>query len=417
MTQSEKALNIFVIAHLGQLRQSETLIKRKNIRDCKLLILFTGANLIMPSVIEELADRDLFAGIEFIELPKSPDKINYHTARAIEHSYKDFLDRHGDIKEIFFSSFSGHYAIFLRLCEEKDVKKSLIEEGTGTYKPVTETDALQNFSFMKSAKESFKNSLGKNKLILFIYEFFILLPYDYYLFWRKLYFSEYVQSKLIARSKSATNALLTRHKKFNKLYAAFPNAIKEAFECNEIEEFCAYTEPTHTFEETEAAISLERDITEKDFIYASQRYPVPDHITAAILADCFERLLRRNPESVIFIKFHPKEQEPIREAYFSEIEKRQIGRRVFVVNDNTIPVETIIYHKKPKKLLAMTSSSLVYAPKAFKDIECVSLADYVIAACERRRLPEKNYAVIREHARILTLFPHVKKFEAESACI
>lgn len=71
--------NLFVISHLGQLAQVESVIKKESLLNCTLVILYTKKNKRMPQLVRNSANKNIFKEILFLELPSFPNKINIKT--------------------------------------------------------------------------------------------------------------------------------------------------------------------------------------------------------------------------------------------------------------------------------------------------------------------------------------------------
>ncbi|MFZ7264438.1 polysialyltransferase family glycosyltransferase, partial [Avibacterium volantium] len=125
--------NLFVISHLGQLAQVESVIKKEQLLNCMLIIVYTNKNKKMPQLVRNNSDKNIFKEILFLELPSFPNKINIKNLIVINNSYREALKR---VKphRLFILSFEKHYCLLANRANEMNIEVNLIEEGTATYK-------------------------------------------------------------------------------------------------------------------------------------------------------------------------------------------------------------------------------------------------------------------------------------------
>lgn len=107
-----------------------------------------------------------------------------------------------------------------------------------------------------------------------------------------------------------------------------------------------------------------------DILFINQKYVnYPKHFE--ILFDIFSEMNISN----IKIKLHPKENKEQVLKVISEIVKDYDNLNVDVItNLDGIPIEDVIYNFKFKKIIGITSSSLIYCNEFIHDIDIISVA-------------------------------------------
>lgn len=67
LDDGKKIKNLFVISHLGQLAQVESLIKKEGLLNCALVILYTKKNKKMPELTKKNTNKSLFKCIYLLK--------------------------------------------------------------------------------------------------------------------------------------------------------------------------------------------------------------------------------------------------------------------------------------------------------------------------------------------------------------
>lgn len=125
--------NLFVITHLGQLKQMEALITKKNLSNNGLVVLYTVANFAVPQMVHDKATASLFDFVIFVEIPFKVNQVNYFKLKKVYETYLNLLNA-SKPSHLYLNSFEGHYAILIDIAKQRDIKNILVEEGTATYK-------------------------------------------------------------------------------------------------------------------------------------------------------------------------------------------------------------------------------------------------------------------------------------------
>lgn len=354
----DKSENLFVISHFGQLVQVEGLIRYKKIEDNILVILYTTANKRMPELIVQKYDRSLFKECVLFLLPLRPNDFSIFKQVYINRNYKNLVER-TNAKSVFLLSFEKHYSVLASMVKERGALLNLIEEGTATYK----SRQVQEEKFY-------------NKIIC------MCLVFDPHM----------------------RNAM-TRWEVFDTVYGAYPRLLKGLFEAKNYEQYFA-----HSIDAGLPVTIQNFGITEEDMIYVNQRYPIKDSIYAEVLVDILDTIAE-NSQRRIFIKMHPKDSHNLKIQFQSAIsQKKKVGTLLLIENDDFI-VEAIIKLTKPKAVIGLTSTTLVYAPLVSKETKVISIAPFFL---EKLKMHTKRATEqIWEHYKILENFEHIRSLLSE----
>ena len=129
----EQTDNIYILSHLGQLKQMEALIQAKDLNNNCLVVLYTIKNLIVPNSVNNNYSESCFNCVIFFEIPSSANKLEYKQLNFIKKNYRNLLKAIG-AKSLYCNSFEGHYSILMSLAKSVKMDTILVEEGTATYK-------------------------------------------------------------------------------------------------------------------------------------------------------------------------------------------------------------------------------------------------------------------------------------------
>lgn len=130
---SVDAENLFVVSHLGQLHQVQSLIRFERTGKNYLVVLSTNANRSVPKAILNQVDRRLFLAVRECRLPLAPNKIDIPKLLRIAAIYRGLLNSTA-AHSLYLLSFERHYAMLAQFARRRGLHVNLIEEGTATYK-------------------------------------------------------------------------------------------------------------------------------------------------------------------------------------------------------------------------------------------------------------------------------------------
>jgi len=354
--------NLFIVSHLGQLRQVEALITQKNLKNSGLVLLYTEMNLSIANMVESSYASNLFSIFKKIKLPIRPNKIDISKLLNIRKKYISLL-KEIKPKKLYVLSFEGHYNLLLSYAKSKAILVYLIEEGTATY------------------KESDSKIIGKkeklNRILIKCTPFF-----------------------------SSLRETLVRFENFDKIFGSFPKLLENRFHNSNVEYFFVY----NRIKENDIVVKKMIDnynISTDDFIYLNQRYEInkKEYVLTII-----EILLEFNKKfnGKVFIKMHPKDSVELIEYFAVEIKKMGIGDRIILIKESKFLIEpTIIMLNKIQGVIGLTSTSLVYTPIISKETKVYSIASILLDKIDNSLDNKNGISLIKNHFDILKSFEHI----------
>lgn len=352
--EMENYKNLFILSHLGQLHQIEALIDTEQLENCFLVILWTKKNIRMPKLIQDMINKDLISNSMLLLLPNSPNNYNIKSLRIMQNNYKKLINI---IKPqtLYMLSFENHYVLLSNYATEKNVTLNLIDEGTATYKTREQSEYRVKTNVYK-------------KILLKMFKL---------------------------------NVIENWHTKYEKIYASFPELLKNTFEANEYIKFSAHCGKFNLNNETKILIK-HYGITNNDFLYVNQRYAIKDKDFVDAIITILDKIsIYKNAK--VFIKMHPKDSDSIKNAF---IKKLKNYKNVIFIKENEFLIEPTIQAVNPKGVIGLTSTSLVYASLVSPNTKVYSIKPWFI-----KLLPtngnEKGIEIINDHFDILKQFKHV----------
>ncbi|HGH6887856.1 TPA: alpha-2,8-polysialyltransferase family protein, partial [Neisseria meningitidis] len=346
--------NLFIISTFAQLNQAHSLTKMQKLKNNLLVILYTTQNMKMPKLIQKSVDKELFSVTYMFELPRKPGIVSPKKFLYIQRGYKKLL-KTIQPAHLYVMSFAGHYSSLLSLAKKMNITTHLVEEGTATYAPL-----LESFTYKPTKFE--QRFVGNN-------------------LHQKGYFD-----------------------KFDILHVAFPEYAKKIFNANEYHRFFAHSGGISTSQSI-AKIQDKYRISQNDYIFVSQRYPVSDEVYYKTIVETLNQMSLRI-EGKIFIKLHPKEMENknIMSLFLNMV---TINPRLVVINEPPFLIDPLIYLTTPKGIIGLTSTSIVYTPLLSPTTQCLSIGQIVIDSIHHTAQQE-NTALIEEHLEIVKQFDFIK---------
>ncbi|SFP66671.1 polysialyltransferase family glycosyltransferase [Enterovibrio norvegicus] len=401
-------MNLFVIAQFGQLIHNEALIKRDKLEKNKLIILYTSANILVPEKIKNEVDSRLFSEIEMVEIPLSPNSIDIENINVIFKTYKRILK---GVDDLYISSFERHYNILHEVALRKKIRTHLVEEGLGTYK-----FASNEFSFTPpSRKDSLVRALNKSGLssnkyfpIIKSIRTWILdtlsLPKQLFKALLEIKNSEFKNYKKLELFSDERNGFLGYAKNFHSINLAYPEAVSNVFESKESKILNTYSSYESNVEIT--SLITKYDIRESDSLYLSQVF----QITSVYYADAVIKIIKdelEKSEGRFFIKFHPKDKIVFIDKIKEKVLELGLSDRIIIISESDFPIEAIIKESKFERIIAISSTALVYAKQLSESTECVSITNTLISRLGSN-CPVKTRKLMLEHTEMLSIFPHIE---------
>ncbi len=352
--------NLFIISHIAQLNQVEELIKYEELKNCMLVIVYTNKNMRIPKSIQRQINKQLFDNSLLFLLPNFPNNFNLKSLVFMNRNYKELLNLIKP-KNLYILSFENHYSLLASSTKNQNISLHLIDEGTATYK---DKNLSEYYKKQKIIKTSIAYLLGVSS------------AFDWFT-------------------------------KFDKIYAAFPELMKQNFTANSYNRYFAHAGQFQIDEKTNKLIS-EYGITSDDFLYVNQRYAINDvDFVDAILV--ILNKINEYYQSKVFIKMHPKDTDSIRKIFLN---KSANFENIIFIEENEFLIEPTIQIVQPRGIIGLTSTSLVYAPLVSPKTKVYSIKPWFI-----NLIPIKNnqngIKIIDDHFKILQQFKHVIELENE----
>lgn len=402
--------NLFVITHLGQLKQMETLIVKKNLISNGLIVLYTTANFVVPQTVHDKVAKSLFDFAVFVEIPFKINQINYFKLKTVYETYVALLNANKP-KTLYLNSFEGHYAILIDIAKKRGVKNILVEEGTATYKllsqPTTNTNREDsiNFEFLKA---KFMSTIGQTELFKRAVKqkkYTKDLLFQSKQFYQSLVLDEKVQEKLIETlGKGSIKSYKKPFLQFDEIYASFPNLIEQSFLAKDVQLFNIYESIDDETLALAKEVASNYDITDKDALYLSQRYTIDPIQYVNAVTPILLKVARDSRK--IFIKLHPKESNKVHHA-FKKITDA-FPDKLILIEDNRFLVEPVIKASNIQKVIGLTSTALVYAPLISHHTQSISIAQALIDNLPKTEQNTIGSTTIKEHLEILKIFDNIQ---------
>lgn len=410
----KQAEHLFVITHLGQLKQMEALIGKKNLTSNGLIVLYTTANFIVPQTVHDKVAKSLFDFVVFVEIPFKINQINYFKLKTVYETYVSLLHA-SKPKTLYLNSFEGHYAILIDIAKKRGVKNALVEEGTATYKLLSRPtininhEDFINFDFLKTKfmstigqTELFKRAVKQKKYTKDLF-------FQSKQFYQSLVLDEKVQGKLIETfGKGSIKSYKKPFLQFDEVYASFPTLIEQSFLAKDVQLFNVYESIDDETLTLAKEVVSDYDITDKDALYLSQRYTIEPMQYVNTVTPILLKAARGSRK--IFIKLHPKESNKVHQAF------RKIANafpdKLILIEDNRFLVEPVIKVSNIQKVIGLTSTALVYAPLVSENTQSVSVAQALIDNLPKTEQNAIGSSTIKEHLEILKIFDNIQFYGA-----
>jgi|GEM_PF-4467105 len=332
-----------------------------------LIFLWTPNEKPSPAIILEICFH-FFDEIILLKIPSGNQRIHYFKIKKIYQIYNAILSR--DTTHILVFSFKKHYAILLDIAHKKNIKTILAEEGTASYEFLIKPDK-GNLPPL-----TMRYILRKTRDI--IHSFFI-------------------------KKHPCYKRFLEPYRKFNALRLDYPQILESYIKADHV--------ITFPFKINETRKSYINNIIEKyrynrhDIIFASQLIWDIDFIKIMplIVKILRQYILDHTHKRKIIFRPHPKENIALIKKHLA------LYQDIFTLEaDISYPLEELIYVLKPKAVISIGSSSLVYGHQAYSETKYLSIASdilYLINECNLQTIRSQNF--FNNIIPILKLFPHI----------
>lgn len=370
--------NLFVVSHLNQLIQVQSLIRFERFSNNRLLILSTPANKAMPRTIQENVGKALFEAVAELQLPRSPNVVRVDRLNTIAGLYRKVL-RQLRPTRVFLLSFERHYAILGKFAVDQGAEIFLVEEGTATYKIGRDGENLAHI-----------DPKGRNR--------FSVAAIQHLPFYRHL------------------RPALGRIQQFSGVYAAFPGLLRHAFQFERATRFFMHAGGLSTNPRTRKQVAA-YGITSRDALFVSQRYPIRDEIFIDAIMRVLAAIVQQD-EGRIFLKLHPKDRPAVPKAFADAIRLMGLQGRIVLLKEADFLIEPAIAVARPRAVYGLTSTALVYAPLVSPCTKTYSLLPWVrqnVKSHPAYTPTQDDVSVMESHFSILTQFTHVGVLDGQAA--
>jgi poly-alpha-2,8 sialosyl sialyltransferase len=392
-------MNLFVVSNIGQLYQAQALIRKNGLKQNVIAILYTNLNTTILDYLLGSVDQDLFINQETVLLPNHPNKFSRRKLKKIRDGYEELVGKY-DFSSIYICSFESHYNFIKDIATENGMKLMLFEEGTATYKfLIEENDEDPTIKgrlkrALSLSKNDFKRAFMKKQLVIQPIKIALrTLKRIAASFFTK---AERMQIKSTFYPSELRSVFKTIEE-FDELYVAFPEKAKLIFKAKKYNELISdFSLNEETTELINESIAL-KHLNSNAVVFVNQRYKVPDHLHVNIILSF---LSQHYKDEKIFIKFHPKDSREMKEAFAQLIEEKQLNAEIIDL-DIEVPFEAILKVKRPKLVIGISSTSLIYTKKIIPSTETLSCANYYINHLIENRVEEKVIHLITYHKKIL----------------
>ena len=407
--ETNNSWSAFVITRLGQLRNVHSLIEQESLKHNVLVIMFTPRDTFLLSNLRNACRKELFDDVLYLKLPKFPLRLNRKKSEAIYAGMEEILkELYGgfSINELYLCNIDSYYVYFERIIKERgySIAINLLEEGLTTYK-ITSGQSLDkkedppNKNDVKKAWNGFKKALRKfivssGILVLQCISFVIRKPLVSYAhnLWIRLSVDKTRRFGIISD--------------LNKVYVCFPEMVKDTGAIN----FASVQKLQIKFNKAEDETAAE-EVKGYPAIFVNQKYVnYASHFR--IVFQIFDEM----GIDKVLIKLHPKEDEQVvRENILkAQAEHENIDVKI-LSSAGQIPVEDLVYTYGIKKVIALTSSALIYLNTALEGTQVISIAERYRQLCgSDAGVASRELVQFDDEYRFFKRFEDIPQFVPES---
>ncbi|MDX0262440.1 hypothetical protein GOC60_14755 [Sinorhizobium meliloti] len=411
MSGGEK--NLFVVAQIGQIMQAQTLAASLMLSKVEVAILYTRKNLSMPLMMQAAVNPAIVSSVHKIEIHPASNDISAIAADFDLKAYARLLDQ---VKpdRLFVCSFERHYAILCAEAEKRGIPIALFEEGTAILKNAV--PGYQSFSppsIQKSAFTIYNRVWKKQPITTYVFRpIFIALQQIAelpYLIGRtawEIYKTPQVQRHIV---KAKHRHFLPGWKKFERVYSTNPETIGRLFPGAEMHEHAPRYDNPEEIAKAQDFIA-EYAIDGNTAIFASQRFDLKPEIQIPMVLGLLLQVAKATGYRIV-IKLHPRETEAVVSVYRSTIEKLGLSRDIALMEGAHVPAEYLAVHSACPAVVGISSSTLMYAPKAKPSLKSISIGQALLKDFAAARISNAGTEQIGDHVDILSVIPYVEQFD------
>lgn len=407
---------LVVVAQIGQVKQAQELISSLGIENVEIAILYTRKNLAMPAMMQNAIDPAIAS--RQIEIHPASNDISAVAAKYDQKVYAKLLD---DVKpqRLFVCSFERHYAVLCHEAKKRGIPISLFEEGTAILKNTV--PGYQSFArpTIKSSLNTIYRRVWKSHPltryvlvpIATALHQIALVPWMVVKTFREIYKTPQIQQRILRR----------RHKHFldgwgdfEAVYSTNPDVIAELFPSAEMREHRPrYNNPDDVALARELVAAYQID--GRTAIFASQRFDMKPEIQIPIVLGLLKRVAEVNGYRIV-IKLHPRESEAVVSVYRAQIERLGLSDTLVLMEGAHVPVEYLAIQSACHAVIGISSSTLMYAPKA-KSMRSISIGRQLLDDFDIKGIKNPGTRQIRDHVSILSVIPYIEQFDKNAPVV
>jgi hypothetical protein len=359
--------NLFVVSRVGQLRNAQTFIKEHGATGNHVAILYTDANLGLADAIESNVEEGLFEEVLRFKQPLDPLRQRTWKNKLIYRQIDDLLvgmTSKQAVRNLFLCNSDNYYSLFERVIGNRGLALSmnLLEEGLGTYLHAGPKEYVRDTSVGwaelkhrgRHVRRVWLQAARSLASLLATFVSFVLRVDAVGLLkgaWAQLFVSRRYRYGHVTH--------------FDNAYVYFPDKISSnVMMVDHVEKLSFVLEPS-------ASQKLLDAIEDDETVFVSQRY-IPRHpyVYFSIVFD----ILGEMGVDRVFFKFHPREDR----AAFAQAWDQALREhpRLVVLSPpefQKVPVEELMMAGKVKRLIGLTSTSLMYGNAFFTGVDVVSI--------------------------------------------
>lgn len=397
-------MNLFLVSQVSQMVTTNDFIKKQLLTDNILVILYVGESLKPISNIGKIINKSLFVNIIYLKLAKFPQNFTKNKANEIYNTYLNLINNH-PVDRVFLFSYEHHYSLFCRIILEQEIELNLIEEGLSTYRHLNVKE--KNIGLYEIIKNEFVYNFNDTLLFTVIKKFIPFIK-ETILYPKKIV--SFIHGAILsiwAVKVEKSSIFLTYENEnlyFDNIYMSFTD-YSSLFKAKRVYEYFPHT----LSNEEVKSYSKKLGIENKDIIFISQPYGIPEDIYISFVLLLAEEVFKNMNNSKLYIKFHPREEGLLRERLTKETSRLNLINKVIILDDlNGLSIENVIQLYRPQMVIGIASSVLVYSIKCYKDIIPISIYTYLLDFIGEKAMDKKKMNIIKSHGQLIEKFKLIK---------
>jgi len=360
--------NIFAISRVGQLRNIQGYIEQYNAKNNILIIMDTinKDDVALIDNINKNIDHKKFKEVIYFEIPERPLSVTKKKCKEIYENLTTLLYslyKKYHYQNIILCNTDNYYKYFEVITKDKNLNLILLEEGLTTYRMFAK-NIEKNFNF-RDIKSAVRRVFTNLKQLIIDLGVLTLKFLSWVL---QINIFEFVKHHRVPKKYRYGNIDY-----FKEAYVCFPEKMKTLTTREEIGE----VKKLNFFINRNIDRTITDRLEDNMILFVNQRYiPYEKHFNII-----FE-ILERNRITKFFIKFHPKESKNKYSRYLKDAMQKFPNLEVKILKGmDHIPAEDLMVTGKIKRIIGITTSTLIYSELINPNIEVLSIADSYKKLC------------------------------------